>query len=184
MWGIIGCVMSFAIGLVSERVHGTFVRLQMAPLTRLTILGGKALACFASITLLQVMLFALGAAFFDIRPSSLPLLVMACASAVDRLRRLHDDGRRPRPHRTGGGRRGLGDADADDHVRRRHDAAVRDAAVDADGRQRQPGEVGDPRHRRRVWRNFTLVEMLLPCAILLAFGAVCFGVGVRGLRDA
>ena len=43
MWGIIGCVMSFAISLVSERVHGTFVRLQMAPLTRAQILGGKAL---------------------------------------------------------------------------------------------------------------------------------------------
>ena len=46
MWGIIGCVMSFAIGLVSERVRGTFVRLQMAPLTRAQILAGKALACF------------------------------------------------------------------------------------------------------------------------------------------
>lgn len=34
VWGIIGCVMTFAIGLVSERVHGTFVRLQVAPLTR------------------------------------------------------------------------------------------------------------------------------------------------------
>jgi ABC-2 type transport system permease protein len=49
IWGIIGCIMSFAIGLVSERVHGTFVRLQMAPLTRAQILAGKALACFASI---------------------------------------------------------------------------------------------------------------------------------------
>ena len=35
-----------------------------------------------------------------------------------------------------------------------------------------------------LWRNFTVNEMLLPCAILLAFGAVCFTVGVRGLRDA
>ena len=34
-----------------------------------------------------------------------------------------------------------------------------------------------------VWRGFTLNEMLLPCAILLGFGAVCFAVGVRGLRE-
>ena len=34
-----------------------------------------------------------------------------------------------------------------------------------------------------VWRNFTLAEMVLPTAILLAFGGVCFAVGVRALRD-
>ena len=36
--------------------------------------------------------------------------------------------------------------------------------------------------RTFVWRGFTLGEMLLPCAILVAFGGVCFAVGVRGLR--
>lgn len=35
-----------------------------------------------------------------------------------------------------------------------------------------------------VWRGFTLGEMVVPCAILLGFGAVCFAVGVRGLGDA
>jgi ABC-2 type transport system permease protein len=34
-----------------------------------------------------------------------------------------------------------------------------------------------------VWRDFTATEMLLPCGVLLAFGAVCFVIGVRGLRD-
>lgn len=34
-----------------------------------------------------------------------------------------------------------------------------------------------------VWRGFTLGDMLLPAALLLAFGAVCFAVGIRGLRD-
>ena len=35
-----------------------------------------------------------------------------------------------------------------------------------------------------VWRGFTPSEMLLPCVILLGFGAVCFAIGVRGLREA
>ena len=34
VWGLIGCIMSFAVGLVVERTHGTLVRLQTAPLTR------------------------------------------------------------------------------------------------------------------------------------------------------
>mgnify|MGYP006150194429 CR=1 FL=1 len=47
-----------AIGqiLVFERTHGTLVRLRMAPLTRAQILGGKALACFVSIMLVEVIL--------------------------------------------------------------------------------------------------------------------------------
>jgi ABC-2 type transport system permease protein len=28
-----------------------------------------------------------------------------------------------------------------------------------------------------IWRDFTLPEMLLPCGILIAVGAVCFTVG-------
>ena len=82
MWGIIGCVMSFAISLVSERVHGTYVRLQTAPLTRTQILAGKALACLGCIVLLQVVLLAIGVVGFDIQPSSYPLLALACASAA------------------------------------------------------------------------------------------------------
>jgi len=34
-----------------------------------------------------------------------------------------------------------------------------------------------------VWRQFTLSEMALPCAILISVGVVCFAVGTRGLRE-
>lgn len=33
-----------------------------------------------------------------------------------------------------------------------------------------------------IWRGFTPREMLLPCGILLALGAVCFTIGVKRLR--
>jgi hypothetical protein len=29
-----------------------------------------------------------------------------------------------------------------------------------------------------IWRGFTLGEMFIPCAILLAVGVICFGAGV------
>ncbi len=149
VWGIIGCVMTFAVGLVSERVRGTFVRLQTAPLSRAQVLGGKALACFLSITILEIVLFALGAfAFWRVavvdRTTHADLRV-----GIGRFRRLHDDGVELRPNRTGRGRRRLGVADADGDARRRDGAAVRDAALDADARQHQPDQVGHPRDRGR-----------------------------------
>jgi ABC-2 type transport system permease protein len=183
MWGIIGCVMTFAIGLVSERVHGTFVRLQMAPLTRVRILAGKALACFVSISLLQVMLFTMGAAFFGIRPSSVPLLVMACASAsigfVGFMMMVAGLGRTEQAAAGAGwamlmpmtmfGGGMMPQFVMPPWMQMAGNASpVKWAILGIEG---------------AVWRNFTFGEMLLPCAILLTFGAACFAVGVRGLRE-
>jgi ABC-2 type transport system permease protein len=33
-----------------------------------------------------------------------------------------------------------------------------------------------------LWRGFSLEEMLLPCCVLLATGALCFAIGTRTLR--
>jgi ABC-2 type transport system permease protein len=35
-----------------------------------------------------------------------------------------------------------------------------------------------------IWRQFTLAEMVMPCAILIAVGMACFVLGTRGLREA
>jgi ABC-2 type transport system permease protein len=34
-----------------------------------------------------------------------------------------------------------------------------------------------------VWRNFSLGEMVMPCAILITVGLMCFALGTRGLRE-
>jgi hypothetical protein len=34
IWGLIGCMMTFGMSLVTERTHGTLVRLRSAPLSR------------------------------------------------------------------------------------------------------------------------------------------------------
>ena len=183
MWGIIGCVMTFAIGLVSERVHGTFVRLRMAPLTRTQILGGKAAACFATILALETVLFALGMIVFGIRPHSLWLLaaigVCGAIGFVGFMMLVA----------------GLG----------RNEQAVSGAGwamlmpMTLFGGGMMPQFVMPPwmltagnlspvkwlilGMEGALWRGFSPGEMLLPCAILLGFGAVCFALGVRALRD-
>jgi ABC-2 type transport system permease protein len=183
MWGIIGCVMSFAIGLVSERVHGTFVRLQTAPIDRAQILAGKALACFVTIALLQVLLLIIGVFGFGVRPTSYPLLTLACVSAavgfIGFMMMIAGISRTEQAASGagwallmpmtlfGGGMmpqfvmpawmQGVGSL-----------SPVKWAILGIEG---------------ALWRNFTLNEMLTPCAILLGFGVVCFALGARGLRD-
>jgi ABC-2 type transport system permease protein len=182
MWGIIGCIMSFAIGLVSERVHGTFVRLQSAPISRAQILGGKALACVISISLLQIALFTLGVFGFGVVVASVGLLVLACCSVslgfVGFMMMIAGLGRTEQAA-SGAGWAMLmpmtlfGGGMMPQFIMPAwmqtigHASPVKWAILALEG---------------AVWRGFSFAEMLLPCAILLAFGGVCFAVGVRGLR--
>jgi len=55
LWGVLGCTMAFAIGFVSERTQGTLFRLQMAPIGRIQLVAGKALACAVALKILEVM---------------------------------------------------------------------------------------------------------------------------------
>jgi ABC-2 type transport system permease protein len=77
LWGVIGASLGFALSLVTERTRGTLTRLRTAPISRGDVLAGKALACFATIVVVEALLFAVGGAFFGVRPSSLPLLALA-----------------------------------------------------------------------------------------------------------
>ena len=184
VWGIIGCVMSFAISLVTERVRGTFVRLQMAPLTRAQVLGGKALACFISISILQISIFALGAIVFGVRPSSLPLLVLACVAAsvgfVGFMMMVSSLGKTEQAVAGAGWAMlmpmaMLGGAMVPQFVMPpwmltlSNVSPIKWAILGIEG---------------AVWRGFSASEMLLPVAVLLGFGALCFAVGLRGLREA
>jgi ABC-2 type transport system permease protein len=184
MWGIIGCVMTFAIGLVSERVHGTYVRLRMAPLTRVQILAGKALACAVSIGLLQIMLITIGVIVFGIRVSSPALLTLAFIAAsvgfVGFMMMIAGLGRTEQAVAGAGW------------------AMLMPLTLFGGGMMPQfimpswmqtIGNVSPVKwallgFEGAIWRGFTLNEMLLPCAILFVFGAVCFAIGVRGLREA
>jgi ABC-2 type transport system permease protein len=78
-WGVIGCCASFAVGLVQERARGTYGRLRMAPNPAWTILAGKAIACFAA-CFGSCLLLTLFGMIFGVRVGSWPALVAALAS--------------------------------------------------------------------------------------------------------
>jgi len=81
VWGLIGCVATFALSMVRERQAGTFLRLRAAPLSRGDILAGKALACWIACMAELLLLLAVGMIFFQMRPADPRALLMAFAAA-------------------------------------------------------------------------------------------------------
>jgi ABC-2 type transport system permease protein len=181
LWGLIGCAMSFGLSLVSERTRGTFVRLSMAPLSRAQILGGKALACFVAMVVVQTLLYAMAVALFAVRPGSWSLLFLAslCATlAFCGFMMLVSTLGRTEQAASGAAW-----------------AIMMPLSMIGGGMVPQiampawmstAGTVSPVKWAIRaiegaLWRDFTLAEMLLPCGILLVFGLVCFVIGTRRL---
>lgn len=179
LWGIIGCMMSFAVGLVVERTHGTLVRLQAAPLTRAQVLGGKAVACFTAALFVEVMLYAIGVFGFGIHVPSIGRLALATVSVavafVGIMMLIATIGRDEETTGAagwailmpftmiGGGMMPLFVMPAW-LVRLSDVSPVKWAILALEG---------------ATWRQFGWSEMLLPCGILVAVGLVTFGVGTR-----
>lgn len=179
IWGVIGCAFGFALSLVIERTRGTLTRLQMAPISRANVLAGKALACFATILIVQTLLFALGYALLDVVPASLPLLVLAsvCVAAafVGIMMLISVLGR---TEQTVGGAAWavllpmslFGGGMVPLFVMPAWMQTVSHAS---------PVKWGILAMEGALWRGFTLSQMLLPCAILVGVGVVGFLVGAR-----
>jgi ABC-2 type transport system permease protein len=179
IWGLIGTAAGFAVSIVSERTRGTLFRLQTAPISRTSVLGGKAMACFISIILMSILLYTLAFFAFRLRPVSLPLLGLAVVSSavafVGVMMLLAVSGKTEQAvggigwavlivmSMLGGGMiplffmpswmRTIGTF-----------SPVKWSVLAMEG---------------AVWRGFSLVDMLKPCGILVAVGLVCFAVGVR-----
>jgi ABC-2 type transport system permease protein len=79
LWGVLACVASFAVTIVRERKQGTFLRLQVAPVTRAQVLAGKAAACFLSVLGVILVMVTIGI-WLGMRPRSPWLLAMAAMS--------------------------------------------------------------------------------------------------------
>lgn len=60
LWGILGCVAGFSASIARENTVGTMTRLQAAPMSRFSILAGKALACFMAVVFVITMMTLLG----------------------------------------------------------------------------------------------------------------------------
>jgi ABC-2 type transport system permease protein len=179
IWGIIGSTAGFAISLVIERTRGTLLRLQTAPISRTQILAGKAGACFVSATSISVGLFIFGFFVFKLHPGSFPLLVLAVVSSavcfVGIMMLLAVMGRTE--HAAGG----IGWAVL--IVMSMLGGGMIPLFV-MPGWMRTVSHVSPVKWsilamEGAVWREFSLVEMLQPCGILLAVGIACFLIGVK-----
>ena len=183
IWGLIGCVMTFGISLVTERTHGTLVRLRIAPLTRGQILGGKALACFASIMLVEAMLLGLALAL-GVQPSSYTILLLAgLSSAICFVGFMMLIASLGKTEQSASGAAWaimmplsmIGGAMVPQFVM---PAWMQSIGVISPIRWALLAIEGG------VWRQFTLGEMVLPCTILVTVGVACFAAGTRGLKEA
>jgi ABC-2 type transport system permease protein len=179
IWGFIGVSAAFGLSIVTERSAGTLMRLQVAPIGRVHILAGKALATFSTTVVLATALFVLARLVFGVVPGSVALLAVAIVASgvafVGIMMLLSVLGRTARAasgiawavllvfSMLGGGMipyfimpswmRTLSDV-----------SPVKWSILAMEG---------------AVWRGFSLREMLLPTGILIAVGVGLFAVGVR-----
>ena len=183
LWGVLACAASFAITIVRERKQGTLLRLQVAPVTRAQILAGKATACFLAVLGVIVVMVALGV-WLGMRPRSPALLAVAALSVafcfVGIMMLMSVIGK--------------------------SEEAVSGAAWGANMFMAMFGGAMVPllfmpnimraisdfspvkwsilALEGSIWRGFTPVEMLVPCAILIAIGAFCMAIGAAVLSRA
>lgn len=179
LWAIFGCVMSFGGSFVTERVRGTFIRLQVSPMSRGQILAGKATAAFLAIVGVLSLLLALGVVVFGVRPVSWPSLVAAvvCVAVAFVGIILMLASMLKTEHAVGGIGPAvmmplflLGGAMIPLMVMPAWMLTVSRVS---------PVTWAILAFEGAIWRGFGPLEMLLPCGILLAVGVVTFVIGSR-----
>ena len=183
IWAVLACAATFAVSLVDEHKRGTLLRLAIAPVSRLTILAGKAGACLVAIVIMQLVLLLVAVLAFGVRPQSFGLLTLALASTaigfVGLMTLLAVLGRRTQSAAglswavlmlmamLGGGMLPL-------FLMPSWLQSLATASPVAWALTAIEGA---------VWRGFSLAELALPCAALVLLGAVCMAIGTRAVRE-
>lgn len=176
---LLGCMMTFTMSIVIEQKQGTLLRLRVAPLGIMHILGGKGLACFLSCVGTACILLLVGVTCLGVRVSSWPYLLISigsmavCFSGLMML--LSVLGRTEQAvggsalaimlvmATLGGGLVPLV-AMPDWMVTMSHVCPAKWGVLALEG---------------AIWRGFDFTEMLLPCGIQLSVGVLSFGLGAR-----
>lgn len=79
-WGLIGGVASSVASLAIEKNSGTIIRIQLAPVRKIHLLAGKALACVAMILASSILTWLFGTLLFNIKTHSYFLLLIITVS--------------------------------------------------------------------------------------------------------
>lgn len=182
LWTLIGGSVSFSMSIAIERSRGTLMRLLVAPITARQLLAAKGLACLGATLSTSSALIALGIVVFDVTPTSYPLLALAllCGSICfcGIMMVLSVIGKTEQAAAgvgwglslpftmLGGGMVPL---------------FLMPEWMQTLGNI-SPMKWTLMAYEGAIWRGFTLNEMLLPCAVLVAIGVVAFTIGARNLR--
>jgi len=174
LWGLMGCAASFAIATVAERSGGTLLRLRAAPVSLLSILGGKALACFLACLidcalLVAVARLALGVAIAD--GWGLVAAVISASACFAGITLALGAVGRSEQSVAGAGWAAL-------VVMAMLGGAMVPLAFMPewlrDMSPLSPVKWGITALEGAVWRGFTAAELAVPCAVLVAVGATAF----------
>lgn len=182
LWGILGCIATFAISIVKERTGGTFERLLIGPISRAHILAGKGTACFATCVFVMCIQYIGAKLIFKTPIGNLPLFFLACLCTilcfVGLMMFISTLGRTEQSAggagwammmilaMLGGGMIPLyfmpGWLRSISHI--------------------SPVKWGIYALEGAIWRKFSFYEIITPCLVLLAFGLISFLLGVYTLR--
>ena len=183
VWGLMMCAMTFGLALVSEREAGTLMRLRVAPISRSHILAGKAGACMVIVLLVQLGLLVLGALVFgvDLGPPAILALAMLSTSVcfVGLMMLLSILGRTEKA--------ASGYATGVMIVLMMLGGGMVPLMFMPEWMQ-HAGTISPVKWallalEGATWREFSLVEMLAPCGVLIGVGAVGFAVGAAIFKD-
>jgi ABC-2 type transport system permease protein len=177
LWGVLGCAAGFAISIARERGGGTLQRLLASPLSLRQILLGKALACLLASSLVIVMLTILGW-LLGMRPESYPKLALAgictaiCFSGIMMI--VSNLGRSEQSVSGVGWGINLVMAMLGGCMIpvMFMPAFIQQASIASPVRWAILAIEG------AVWRSFSWLEMLTPCAVLIGIGAIGFTAGI------
>jgi len=182
LWVLIGGSVSFSMSIAIERGRGTLMRLLVSPITTRHLLAAKGLACLTTTLVTSTALITLGITVFGVKPTSYPLLALALLSAsicfCGIMMALSVIGKTEQAaagvgwgialpfSMLGGGMVPL--FLMPEWMQRLGNISPMKWALVA--------------YEGAIWRGFTVNEMLLPCAVLIAIGVIAFSVGASRLR--
>lgn len=182
VWGLMSSVMVFISALIRERSRGTMLRLTAAPISAAQVLAGKCAACFVCCVAVQLLIIAVGRLGFGVEvgsPGMMAAAIVAASTGFTGLTILMAGLSRSEEGADGLGR-----------------AALMVLAMIGGGAiplAFMPAAMLTVSHfspfkwallafEGALWRGFGPLEMLLPCGILLAVGALGFVIGAVLLR--
>jgi ABC-2 type transport system permease protein len=181
LWGLYGCVMSFAISIVSEKTQGTLLRLRTTPLTWGHILAGKGLGCFLACLAVATALLVVGKLFFGVRvlqPVGLLVAIPLAAFAFTGLMMFVAT--------LGSSERAVAGAASGIFMPL---AMLGGGMIPLffmptwlqQAASISPFKWGILALEGAIWRGYEVTDYLLPCLVLIAFGAAGFTLGVMML---